>query len=133
MQDSSNGVLGLLEVILADFARLAVETGDAEDLAAAAYKKYMEESVVELAAKETEVKHLGERKVRTEENLMSTKKELKLTQEELDTAMEYYSKLKVDCVDTGLNYQERVQNREQEIASLKEALHILEQSDFSLL
>merc|ERR1719277_100937 len=131
MQDESKGVFGMLEVILSDFARLAVETTDAEDAAQAAYDKYMAESTEDIAVKETEIKHKTAKKEQTDEYLASTKKELALTQEELDAALTYHDKLKVDCVDQGLSYEERVRAREEEIKSLKEALHILNQSELT--
>jgi len=41
--------------------------------------------------------------------------------------MDYYSKLKDDCLETGLSYEERVAKREEEIQALKEALQVLAQ------
>jgi len=54
-------------------------------------------------------------------------KERTLTQGELQAANEYYDKLKADCVDTGVSYEARVEARNQEIDSLKEALAFLTQ------
>merc|ERR1719343_1107294 len=125
MGGSSTGVLGLLDVILSDFARLETETSSAEDQAAAAYEKFMDESAQELAVKETTSEHKQGSKQQAEEMLQSTKKELSLTQEELDAALAYYDKLKADCLDTNLSYEERVTMRQEEIQSLKEALRIL--------
>jgi len=39
--------------------------------------------------------------------------------------------LKADCVDEGLSYAERKQRREEEIASLQEALKMLSAEDLS--
>merc|ERR1719291_1431456 len=77
MGDASTGVLGLLDVILSDFARLETETSAAEDQAVSAFEKFMAESTQD-----------------TEEQLRTDQKELKLTQEELDKALDYYDKLK---------------------------------------
>merc|ERR1719396_297206 len=125
MGDATGGVMGLLDVILSDFARLETETSSAEDQAAAAYDKYMAESAEDKAVKETELGHNEGRKQDFEEMLRTDKKELKLTQEELDKALDYYDKLKSDCLDTGLSYEDRVRMRQEEIQSLKEALQIL--------
>jgi len=54
---------------------------------------------------------------------------LKTTQSQLDGALEYYAKLKPQCVDSGITYEERVKRREEEIVSLQEALKILAGTD----
>jgi len=129
MQAGSGGIIGMLEVILSDFARLDTETSEAESQAQRAYDKFMDESAQDTAVKETEKKHKENNRDRADEKLRGYKKELEMTQEELDTAMDYYDKLKTQCVDTGLSYEERVKMREEEIASLQEALKILTGED----
>jgi len=129
MQAESGGIVGFLEVVLSDFARLETETSAAEDQAAEAYEKYMNESNQDVAVKETEIEHKENNKMKTEADIASTKKELELTQEELTAALDYYEKLKPDCVNHGLSYEERVEKREAEIQSLQEALQILAQED----
>merc|ERR1719311_1803692 len=76
-----------------------------------------------------EKKHKENNRDRTDEKLRGTKKELEMTQEELDSAMDYYDKLKTQCVDTGLSYEERKKMREEELVSLQEALKILSGED----
>ena len=44
--------------------------------------------------------------------------------------MDELEKLKPVCVDSGMSWEERKARREQEIESLKEALRILEETDF---
>merc|ERR1719382_2057520 len=112
MQDAKGGVIGMLEEILSDFASLETETSLAEEEAQVSYEKFMAESTQSKEVKEG-------------------KKELALTQDELDKALEYYSKLKADCLDTGLSYKERVKAREEEIQSLQEALRILQGEDIA--
>merc|ERR1719326_2538921 len=131
MQDTSTGIFGMLEVILSDFARLEAETSAAEDAAQTAYDKFMAESTEDAAVKDTEMKHKENKKAMTGEKNRDLKKELALTQEELAAAMAYYEKLKPDCVDLGLSYEERVRAREEEIASLQEALKILAGEDLA--
>jgi len=128
-QSSSGGVLGLLEVILSDFARLETETSSAEDQAASAYQKYTDESNQDIAVKETESSHKEGNKQQIDAKIATLKKELQLTQNELDAALAYYDKLKPDCVDHSLSYADRVKMREEEIQSLQEALKILNQQD----
>merc|ERR1719224_388344 len=51
--------------------------------------------------------------------------DIKGTEKELQSALFYYEKLKPQCVDAGVSYEERVAKREAEIESLKTALKIL--------
>jgi len=124
-QAGSGGIFGMLEVILSDFARLETETQEAENSAASTYEKFMNESNEDVAVKETEIEHKSNKKDTCTETISSLNKNLKLTQEELDKALDYYDKLKSDCVDIKVSYEERVQMREEEIQSLQEALKVL--------
>jgi hypothetical protein len=130
-QSSNTGIVGFLEVILSDFARLESETSSAEDQAQELFEKFMNETNQDVAVKETEIKHKDNSKLDCDQTIASLQKELQLTQEELAAADNYYQKLKPDCVDTGLSYEVRVQKREEEIQSLKEAMKILTQEDLS--
>merc|ERR1719152_488215 len=125
MGTSGGNVVDFLEVILADFARLESDTSTQEATEAEEYDKFMFESKKDTALKQNEKKHTEQKKIDKESALHSAEEELKATQEELDKAMEYYSKLKPTCVDSGITYEERVKRREEEIRSLSEALKIL--------
>jgi len=129
MQSENGGIIGFLEVVLSDFARLEAETSTSEDSAASAYEAFMDESNEDAAVKATESKHKTDKKRDIDAETESLKKELDLTQEELNAANAYYDKLKPDCVDNGLSYEDRVRMREEEVQSLKEALNILDQQD----
>jgi len=129
-QSGSGGIMGMMEVILSDFARLDTETSQAEDTAATVYEKFMNESNEDVAVKETEIEHKSNKKDTCTDDIRDLNKNLKLTQTELDKALEYYEKLKAECVDTKLSYEERVQMREEEIQSLQEALKVLAGEDF---
>jgi len=124
-QDSSTGIFGMLEVVLSDFARLESETSSEDDSQERSYDKMMDETNEDVAVKETEVSHKNHKKDTCDEDIRGLNKNLKLTQSELDRALDYYSKLKQDCTDTGLNYADRKQMREEELVSLQEALKML--------
>jgi len=128
-QAASGGIFGMLEVILSDFARLETETLESENSAASTYEKFMNESEEDVAVKETEIEHKSNKKDTCNETIGELNKNLKLTQTELDKALEYYEKLKAQCVDTKVSYEERVQMREEEIVSLQEALKVLAGED----
>merc|ERR1719163_2641541 len=85
----------------------------------------MNDSKEDKALKETESEHKSNKRTTTEELLVSTKRSLQQTQAELDAALQYYDKLKPDCVDSGLSYEERVKRREEELVSLQDAYKIL--------
>merc|ERR1719197_920691 len=64
-------------------------------------------------------------KVAAEQKLTEDTADLKKTQDELLAAERYYDKLVPQCIDKGMTFEERTAAREEEIASLKEALKIL--------
>jgi len=128
-QGESTGVVGMLEVIASDFARLESETSAEEDSAASEYKTFSSDSAVDRATKAAEADNKTKLKTRKDAELQMTKKDLKGAQGELDAALAYYDKLKPSCVDAGVSYEERVARREAEIQSLQEALKILSGED----
>merc|ERR1719506_495019 len=87
-------VVDFLEVILSDFTRLESETTTAEAQEAEEYKKYMNESEVDKALKENEIKLKSQTKVERESSLQQAQEDLKTTQEQLNEALAYYEKLK---------------------------------------
>merc|ERR1719231_871163 len=121
----NGGVMGMLEVIESDFARLLAETTAAEQEAATEFEKFSSDSAEDKAVKSTESRSKTGEKTRKESALSSAKKDLATTKEELAAAMDYYEKLKPSCVDAGVSYEERVARRKEEIESLQEALKIL--------
>merc|ERR1719395_227254 len=128
---SAGGIMGFMEVILSDFARLQTETEMAEAMAQSDYEKFMDEATEDAEVKGVEMDHKEKKKISTDEANRALKKELKLTQEELDKALDYYDKLKPDCVDQGLSYEDRAAMRKEEIVSLQEALKILTGEDLA--
>jgi hypothetical protein len=125
MGGSNTGVIGMLEVIQADFARLESETTTAESAADEEFERFTDDSSQDKAVKSTDLDNADKDKTVAEADLTTTKKDLGATQTELDAALTYYEKLKPSCVDAGLSYEERVRMREEEIQSLQESLKIL--------
>merc|ERR1719265_10513 len=129
MSAASGGVLGMLDVLLSDFARLETSTSSEEAEALAQFEKMMDETTYDAAFKDTEIKHKTAKKDQSEETLRSLERERGLTQTELDKALKYYDELKASCLDTKLSYAARKVSREEEIESLKEALKMLDAED----
>jgi len=129
MQSENGGVVGMLEVIESDFARLESETKAAEATAQKQYDEFMTESKVDKSAKSTDIEHKTAKKQDEEQALTTKSEDLEGTQKELDAALAYFDKLKPSCVDSGVSYEDRVARRKEEIESLQEALKILNGED----
>merc|ERR1719379_3067205 len=126
MQSENGGVVGMIEVIQSDFARLEAETTAAEEEAQKEYDEFMSDSQTDKTQKQTEIDNKSLKKQSDEQTLQEKKSDLSGTQKELDAGLQYYEKLKPQCIDSGVSFEDRVARRKEEIASLQQALSILE-------
>jgi len=124
-QGENGGVVGMLEVIQSDFARLEADTKSSEETSQNEYDTFMTDSTVDKDKKDTDIKHKKAKKQDANKALTMAKTDLEGNQKELDAAMAYFDKLKPDCVDMGVDFNDRVARRKEEIESLQEALTIL--------
>jgi len=125
MGGAKGGVVGMLEVIETDFARLEADTTAAEKQAASEYDTFMEDAQADKKQKHaTEVKTKLE-KDQAEFEKSQTQKDLVAMEEELAKANEYYQYLKPSCLEVKVSYEERVAARKAELESLNEAYDIL--------
>lgn len=131
MQSESGGVVGMLEVIESDFARLESDTKAAEATAQKEYDEFMTDSKVDKSEKSTDIEHKTAKKQDESQALTVKNEDLEGTQKELDAALAYFDKLKPSCVDSGVSYEDRVARRKEEIESLREALKILNGEDIA--
>jgi len=129
MQGESGGVIGMLEVIQSDFARLEAETTAGEAESQKEYDGFMSDSNVAKAQKQSDIESKTGSKQNREQSLEEKKGDLGGTQKELDAALQYYEKLKPSCIDSGISYDDRVARRKEEIDSLQQALQILNGED----
>jgi len=129
MQSENGGVVGMLEVIQSDFARLEAETTAAEAEAQKTYDQFMDDSAVDKAQKNKDIEHKTMKKQNEVQALAEKKGDLEGTQKELDAALAYFDKLKPSCIDSGVSHEDRVARRQEEIESLQEALRILNGED----
>jgi len=129
MGAESGGVVGMIEVIQSDFARLEAETSAAEAEASKQYDEFMQDSKMDKTQKTADLDHASASKSESETALQEKKVDLEGTQKELDAALAYYEKLKPSCVGENENYDDRVAKRKEEIESLQEALRILNGED----
>jgi len=126
MQNAQRGVIGMLEVIQSDFARLAAETKAAETQGAREYAEYMAESKASAEAKH-KLQHKTElAKDQAEFDRSELKKDEVATRTVLNKATEYLAYLEPICVTIHVSYEERVANRKKELEALREAYNILD-------
>jgi hypothetical protein len=125
MQGTSGGVLGMMEVIESDFARVEADATSAEFQAAEQYDKFMADGKIDQQAKHDEEFKTTLEKDHAEYAREQAQKDLDATQEQLTMANKYYQELKPQCVEVQVSYEERAARRKQEIEALKKAYKIL--------
>merc|ERR1719456_1866609 len=119
MQSSKGGVVGMLEVIASDFARLNADTKASENAAATEYANFMKESKALSKEKHDLEFKTSLAKDQAEFEKEGMTKDLKATQKELDKALEYQAYLKPVCLELHVSYEERVRRRKEEIEALR--------------
>jgi len=125
MGGGAGGVVGMLEVINSDFARLEADTVASETKAQSEYDDFMNESALDKASKSKDIEHKTAKNKEQANTLVETTANLEGTQKELTAAVAYYDKLKPSCIDSGVTYEDTVTRRKEEIESLQQALRIL--------
>merc|ERR1719164_19003 len=90
MGSENGGVVGMIEVIQSDFARLESEASAAEAEAQKQYDEFMGDSSVDKAQKTKDIEHKSGKKQNQEQALQEKKTDLDGTQKELDAALAYY-------------------------------------------
>jgi len=132
MQDEAEyGVLALLEVVQSDFSNLEASTKAAEAESQKAYDEFMILSKKGKAKKDRKIEMNTADKNSAESQMQQDIADLKATQDELIAAQAFYERLVPQCFDKGMTFNERTEARESEIASLKEALKILDSDDIA--
>merc|ERR1719191_505427 len=128
--DTGSSIISVLEVAESDFTTLLAETETEEDAAAEAYEKLTKENTVSKAAKVADAKAKDSEIKSLTVQLGHSKEDHASTSAELDAVLAYIDKLKPQCEEKAMSYEEKKAAREAEIAGLKEALEILEGSSF---
>jgi len=124
-QGMGSGIIGILEIAIDDFSKLHAETKEAEDAAVKDFKESQDESAIRTAVFQKDLEYKGRTKVKLELDQATMTNDLKSYQKELKAVDEYMEKLKASCIVKGPSYAEKKERREQELASLKEALTYL--------
>merc|ERR1719426_510370 len=99
MSSAKGGVVGMLEVISSDFARLYADTKASETAAAKEYDAFMKDANASKKAKHDLEFKTSLEKDQTEYDKGETQKDLESTQVELDKALAYQQHLKPVCLE----------------------------------
>jgi len=125
-QDSSGGILGLLEVILSDFDRTDATVTDQEKTAVEKFEEYQKATEEDIDAKKADKDKKEATVVSLTDELTDLEDQKKTASEALANAKETLSTLSKQCVEGEETYEERVAARQKEIEALKKAQQILE-------
>merc|ERR1719343_1478733 len=125
-QGSATSIIGMLEVIEADFEKKLIEIVDAEERAVAEYEAETKDNGVEKVAKEKDVKYKSQEAADLDKRVAEATADRSGVQAELDAVLEYLAKLEQKCIAKPETYAERKRRREAELAGLREALKILQ-------
>jgi hypothetical protein len=127
---AGGGIISMLEVIESDFAKNLAQEEEEEAAAQSAYDKLTQENKVTKTLKEQDVKYKTQEFTGLDKEIAELSGDREGAQTELDAVLEYYEKIKDQCIAKPEPYEERKRRREAEIAGLKEALSILEGQAF---
>merc|ERR1719230_2003555 len=123
--DIAHTIISVLEMSEEDFTTLLAECEATEDEAVKAYEKLTDENKVSKATKQTEAKGKASEVKSLTVQLEHSKEDHAATSSELDAVNAYIDKLRPQCEEKAMSYEEKKAKREAEIAGLKEALEIL--------
>jgi predicted nucleic acid-binding Zn-ribbon protein len=123
--EENTGVVGLLQVILSQIISDTTTTESGESRNQASYEKVVDEQSRAKALLEQQLDADNKTRSSRQEDLASANQILSVTEAELTAALDYQEELKVKCNQAGSGYDSRKTSREEEIASLHEALEIL--------
>jgi len=121
----ASGVLGILEISMADFARLETETKTAEAQAQNEFQKLTQENAVRKATLQKDLEYKEIEKQKLEGSVQRIGADLQGFNAELSAVTQYIEKLKPSCTNTADSHEVRKERREAEIKSLQDALAIL--------
>merc|ERR1719336_3549284 len=124
-QSDSVGILAMLDVMKSDFVRTITETEQAEREARRDFLEFMTQTNSALAEKNEAHGQKTDQKNDVVQKYDDAWDLLNAESDKLQGALRELKDLKPVCITTGMSYNDRVSNREDEIASLNKALCIL--------
>merc|ERR1719310_1209747 len=125
-QAGGAGVISMLKVVEADFKRTADTISKAEAEALRSFNEFKQETEATLSAKRKGLSNTEDELAATTGDLEVNLSDLKDMQKLLDTSLTILEDLKPQCLYMGMSYEEHKKRREEEIATLKYAVCVLE-------
>jgi len=125
-QQAGAQVMGALETVEADFMRTVKEATDAEAQAMRDFASFSKETKASITNRQTGLSQTQAELKTTTSDLEAHMEDLRMTQGLLDSSLETLEKLLPSCMHAGTSYEEQVERRDAEIASLKYAICIMD-------
>merc|ERR1719246_263721 len=113
---AGNGIVGLLEVIEADFTKDLAQVNADEEMAVAEYEKETKENEIEKTTKDQGVAYKGKEAKELDKYAAELNSDRAGVQDELDAVAEYLSKLEARCIAKAETYSDRAARRAAEFA-----------------
>jgi len=123
--DSGNNIISFLEVAQSDFSTMLAETEADEAEAQTAYDTLTQENAVAKATKNASIKGKTSEVKSLKVAIQDNTADLATENKELDAVLDYIEKLKPQCDNKAMSYEERKSRREAELQGLNTALDIL--------
>jgi len=130
---ASTGIIGMLEVVESDFGRNLAEAETVEAAKEEDYTKMIDENKVTKIQKTADQKYKEKTSTAIFKAVKDVISDKEAAQEELDAVLKYQESLAQECLDGAQSYEERVKQREEEIAGLKDALVALGGADLAFV
>jgi hypothetical protein len=123
---AGGSIIGILEVVEADFAKnLAAETTQ-EDDAQSQYDKTTQSNKISKTLKDQDVKYKNQEIASLAKSLSELSSDRDTAGEEQSAVLEYFARINDRCIAKPETYESRAARRDNEIKGLKQALQILE-------
>jgi len=123
---AGNGIIGILEVCVSDFAQNLAKIDQEEEDEQTYYDHTTQENKETSAMKKQDIGYKTQEFKSLDKALADMAEDKETMDTQLKAVLEYYSKVKERCVARPESYAERKTRREAEVSGLKEALSILE-------
>jgi len=123
---AGGSIIGLLEVIEADFSKGLSELVSAEESSQSEYDQLTKDNGIDIMTKNQDVKYKTREHKGLDKEIAESNSDKDGVSDELSAVTQYLEKLKGECVAKPESYEERKKRRENEIAGLKDALDVLE-------
>eukprot|EP00747_Dinoflagellata_sp_TGD_P160205 gnl/TRDRNA2_/TRDRNA2_177952_c3_seq7.p1 gnl/TRDRNA2_/TRDRNA2_177952_c3~~gnl/TRDRNA2_/TRDRNA2_177952_c3_seq7.p1 ORF type:complete len:651 (+),score=246.87 gnl/TRDRNA2_/TRDRNA2_177952_c3_seq7:251-1954(+) len=131
--EESNGVIGMIDSLVADLKKEMSEATTTEKDAQSDYEEMMSDSATKRAEDLKSIANKSGMKAELEEDLANTKAEHMATTKELMATEQYIAQLHGECDWLIQNFDLRKQARDEEVESMTKAKAVLSGADYSFL